>query len=158
MVLILFGSPVVAASEEKVLELLMMLNTDKNIDSGAIYSANNMVRIFDEQSNRHYFQPLPESIKSEIFKCYKKSTSWSSAKKPAVDWYKKTFSDKEIQILINYHNRKILPPEDVAIMANYTDKIVHIQTYLADALNEDLMECANFSNKIIETHFEEKKP
>ena len=137
------------ALHRDVNHLLELTNLGAQFEYIANEQSQKIIRTYSSIVNMSKSLTLPREIKRRIHKCYTKVYSWEKFSKGITEILAESFTQKEINILIDFHSNLGLPPKDIPNFKALLRKAERIEEVSIQYIYKNSESCVKKDSRLI---------
>ena len=137
------------ALHRDVNHLLELTNLGAHFEYIANEQSQKIIRTYSSIVNMSESLTLPREIKQQIHKCYTKVYSWEKFSKGITEILAESFTQKEINILIDIHSNLGLPPKDITNFKELIKKAERIEEVSIQYIYKNSESCVKKDSRLI---------
>jgi len=131
--------------------LLELTNLGAQFEHIATEQSKKIIRTYSSILNMSKSLTLPQEIKQRIQKCYTEVYSWEKFSKGITKILAESFTEKEINILIDFYSSLGLPPKDITNFKALIEKAEKIEEVSIQYIYENSGSCVREDSRLINT-------
>ena len=108
-----------------------------------------IIRTYSSILNMSKSLTLPHELKQQIQKCYTEVYSWEKFSEGITEIFAKSFTHKEISILIDFYSHLGIPPRDINNFKTLIKKAERIEEASIQYIYENSQSCVREDSKLI---------
>lgn len=129
--------------------LLSVTDMGSRFESKALDQTQKIIRTYTSIVNMSLSLILPQSVKSNIAKCYAEVYAWENFEPGITEIFAKNLSTREIRLLIDFYSNLGLPPMEIETFKNTIDKADKIEQSSIEYIFNNSIGCVERDAKII---------
>ena len=137
------------ALHRDVNHLLELTNLGSQFEYIAHEQSQNIIRTYSSIVNMSKSLTLPQEIKQRIQKCYSKVYSWEKFSKGITKILAESFTQREINILIDFYSNLGLPPKDITNFKALIKKAERIEKVSIQYIYNNSESCVREDSRLI---------
>tara|TARA_Y100000817_G_scaffold141959_1_gene111226 strand:+ start:104 stop:640 length:537 start_codon:yes stop_codon:yes gene_type:complete len=118
--------------------------------------SQNIIRTYSSILNMSKSLTLPHELKQQIQKCYTEVYSWEKFSEGITEIFAKSFTHKEISILIDFYSNLGLPPRDITNFKALIKKAERVEEASIQYIYENSQSCVREDSKLINNFLNRK--
>ena len=129
LIFALLSAPAHARADalDDALSLLRLTNIDRQFSATRLDQTRDIIRTYSLIVSDATDVPLPQSIKTAIAKCYEESYDFEKFRRGIAEILVDTFSEKELELLVDFHSDLALPPSEIKAFRDIVAKAQIVQ-------------------------------
>jgi len=143
LIVILLSAPALARADAlaDAFTLLRITNIAQQFDAKRAQQTRDIIRTYTLIVTELSATQLPQSIKAAITQCYEESYDFGQFERGIADILVKTFSAKELELLVDFHSDLALPPSQIKAFRDIVAKAKIVQTTGAEFIYNNSEGC-----------------
>jgi hypothetical protein len=129
--------------------LLRLTNIDQQFDAARTKQTQDIIRTYSFIVDELAGVNLPQSIKSAISRCYEESYQFAKFRRGIAEILVDTFSEKELELLVDFHSDLALPPSEISAFRDIVAKANLVQTIGAEFILNNSEGCVQIGANLM---------
>ena len=146
----LAGPPVLADKLDDARKLLKTTEIDEKFNLAAQSQTGDIIRTYASIVAMTTNVELTDSIKQQIISCYEQTYTWENFESGFVRIFAETFSELELNLLIDFFSDKSVSPTNIAQFKNLRDKAEIIEQETIEFMFTNSIGCDSRNVELIQ--------